>query len=115
MRASNLLGRLVYESGEPAGRIVDLVAHPDDSGDLFVDAAMVTPGRRGRLLGYERRALSRPWPLRRIADWLHHGIHEASLDQLRLTPEPHQPPIAQAIADTDTDTAGGPAGHRRQS
>ena len=107
MRASDLLGRIVYESGEPAGRVVDLVAHPDAAGNLFVDAAMVTPGRRGRLLGYEREALERPWPLRRIADWLHHGIHETSLDQLRLTAEPHRPTIVHDMA--GTDTAGGPA------
>jgi hypothetical protein len=106
MRASDLLGRVAYESGEPAGRIVDLVAHPDDSGNLFVDGAMVTPGRRGRLLGYERPALSGPGLLRRLGDRLHRGIHETSLNDLRLTPDPHQPAIARAIA--GTDTGGGP-------
>lgn len=84
MRASELLGQPVRDHTDaPVGRIVDLVAHPDPSGELMVDAVMVTPGRRGRLLGYERPALQRPWPLRKVAQWLHRGIREIPLAELR--------------------------------
>jgi hypothetical protein len=104
MRASDLLGRIVYHDGaEPAGRIVDLVAHADGSGGLYVDAAMVAPGRRGRLLGYERAALQRPWPIRRFAEWLHRGIREIGLSDLRAGPDPDDRSLPDSWTATTTD------------
>jgi hypothetical protein len=89
MRASELLGRTVYnESGEGVGRIVDLVGHHGTDGCLYITAAMLTRGRRGRLLGYERSALQGPWPIRRVARWLYEELREVDLRQLRLTREP---------------------------
>src|SRR4051812_37192567 len=104
MRASEIFGRVVYdETGESPGRIVDLLAHQDASGKLFVTAAMVTPGRRGRLLGYERAGLTRPWLIRRIAQWLHRGIREIDLTRLRLEAQPNRRPLPQGFTELGSD------------
>jgi hypothetical protein len=98
MRASDLLGRTVYHpDAEPAGRIVDLIAHPDNDGNLFVSAAILTTGRRGRLLGYERPGMGGPWPIRKLAQWLHRHMHQVELRHLRLRPDPHATALPAAL------------------
>ena len=85
MRAGDLLGRLARTAdGDVAGRIVDLVTEPDPDGRPRVVAALVTPGWRGRLLGYERDAIAGPWLIERLAGWLHRGTREIPWAEVRL-------------------------------
>jgi sporulation protein YlmC with PRC-barrel domain len=85
MRASELLGRPVYAAdGTEIGRIADLITERDGNGVPRVTAALVTPGRRGRLLGYERSGIQGPWLIERIAGWLHRDTREIPWPQVRL-------------------------------
>jgi len=60
--ASDLLGRGVSDpAGHPLGRIVDLEIDPTGTDEPPVTAAVVSLGRWGRLLGYERGAQRGPW------------------------------------------------------
>lgn len=86
MRVSELLDRAVYDAhGNELGRIADLIAHPDPSGVPQVTAALVTPGRRGRLFGYERPAIKGPWMIERLAGWLHRGTRQIPWSDVRLS------------------------------
>jgi hypothetical protein len=63
LRASDLLGRDVYDAGGThLGRIADLVVE-----DTRVVAVEITKGIWGRLLGYERESAHGPWPLEPVA------------------------------------------------
>ena len=89
MRASDYLGRPVYdESGTELGRIADLLARADRSGTPRVYAALVTPGRRGRLFGYEREGIQGPWLVEQFSRWLHRGTREIPWPDVHLTPPP---------------------------
>jgi sporulation protein YlmC with PRC-barrel domain len=86
MRASELLGRPVYDvAGAEIGRIADLITRRDGDGSPRVTAALVTPGRRGRLLGYERSGIQGPWLVERLAGWLHRGTREIPWPEVRLS------------------------------
>jgi len=86
MRAGDLLGRLARTAdGDVAGRIVDLVTEPDPDGRPRVVAALVTPGWRGRLLGYERDAIAGPWLIERATGYTYDYI-PASPDLVRAFP-----------------------------
>lgn len=68
LRAGMLIGRPVRDrSGRVIGRVADLETRRDDAGRERVTALIVTPGRWGRLLGYERREAQGPWLLERLA------------------------------------------------
>jgi sporulation protein YlmC with PRC-barrel domain len=67
-RASDLLGRRVRSAtGEPLGRIVDLVCEVDHQGRARLVAALAVRGPWGRLLGYEREQVRGPWLLETAA------------------------------------------------
>ena len=64
LRASALLGRYVRDAdGTRLGRIADLITEPDGNGRERIASVIVTPGRWGRLLGYERDEGQGPWLL----------------------------------------------------
>ena len=68
LTVSSLIGRSVRgPDGEPAGRIADLITERGPDGRERVVAAMVTHGRWGRLLGYERDEATGPWLLEHLA------------------------------------------------
>jgi sporulation protein YlmC with PRC-barrel domain len=89
MRASELLGRTAYDTaGRPLGKIADLITTPAPDGTYEITAALVTPGHRGRLLGYERPGIQTPWLLNRLAILIHRGSREIPWAHLRLDPPP---------------------------
>jgi hypothetical protein len=68
LRAGALIGRQVrHRDGRPLGRIADLETSRGLDGLERVTAAIVTTGRWGRLLGYERDQGAGPWPLEILA------------------------------------------------
>jgi sporulation protein YlmC with PRC-barrel domain len=84
MRTSDLIGRAAYDrDGRPLGRIIDLLTKPTADG-YVVHAALVTPGREGRLLGYSRPGFEGPWLIQRIVERLHRGTREIAWADLRL-------------------------------
>ncbi|GHF25620.1 hypothetical protein GCM10017786_69750 [Amycolatopsis deserti] len=86
VRASQLLGRRVYDSGgRPLGKVTDLITRLDEQEREQVVAVLVTPGRRGRLLGYERTSQRGPWLLAWLAAVLHRGTREVPWSQVRWT------------------------------
>jgi sporulation protein YlmC with PRC-barrel domain len=67
-RASELLGRVVRDTdGKAIGRVADLHTARDEAGRERITAAIVTSGRWGRLLGYERDEVTGPWLLEKLA------------------------------------------------
>jgi sporulation protein YlmC with PRC-barrel domain len=86
-RASDLLGRSVYDdTGKLIGRIADLITEAGPGGTQRVTAAIVVQGRWGRLLGYERREVTRPWILEHLGRLiLRRNSHEIPWRKLRLT------------------------------
>jgi GNAT superfamily N-acetyltransferase len=93
VKASDLLGRHAYDAdGRDLGVIADLLARPSGRDGARIYAVLVTPGHRGRLLGYERPGIQGPWLLERFADWLHRGTREIPWAQLRLSPTETAPP-----------------------
>jgi sporulation protein YlmC with PRC-barrel domain len=87
LKASELLGRTAYAAdGQVLGRVADLVTRPDAHGVPRLHAALVTPGHRGRLLGYERPGIQGPWVIEQIARWLHRGTRELPWTDVRLQP-----------------------------
>ena len=84
MRVSDLLGRPAYGSGREIGRIADVLARPDEDGTPRIVAALVTPGHRGRLLGYEREGIQGPWLIEQFSRWLHRGTVEVPWSELHL-------------------------------
>ncbi|MEV4641329.1 PRC-barrel domain-containing protein [Actinoplanes sp. NPDC049548] len=72
LRAGALIGCEVRaRDGRPLGRIADLETSREPDGRERITAAIVTGGRWGRLLGYERDQHTGPWLLERLA---HHVI-----------------------------------------
>jgi sporulation protein YlmC with PRC-barrel domain len=68
LRASQLMGREVRDrAGHALGRVADLETTRDADGHERVTAAIVTSGRWGRLLGYERDKTTGPWLLEKLA------------------------------------------------
>jgi hypothetical protein len=68
IRASQLMHRQVRDhAGHVLGRIADLHTTRDADGHERVTAAIVTSGRWGRLLGYERDETTGPWLLEKLA------------------------------------------------
>jgi hypothetical protein len=85
MRASDLLGRIAYDrDGQPLGRIADLLTRPGADGVHQLHSVLIAPRHRGRLFGYEREGVQRPWVIDRIARLLHRGSHEVPWTDLRL-------------------------------
>jgi hypothetical protein len=83
MLASDLVGRTVHDrAGNPLGRVADLLTEADDSGRQRVVRVLVTPRWRGRLLGFERPGIQRPWLLERLARVLHRGTHEVEWEDV---------------------------------
>ena len=66
-RLSALLGTPV-----PGGRVADVITTPDGDGREVITAVLVTSGRWGRLLGYERDRGTGPWLLHTIARYVMH-------------------------------------------
>lgn len=81
-----VLGRVVHDAdGNRLGRVADLVTGRDAEGRERVVAVVVTPGRWGRLLGYERADVRGPW----LLEWLAHrllrrGLRTVDWADLRL-------------------------------
>ncbi|MFG3579939.1 PRC-barrel domain-containing protein [Micromonospora chersina] len=68
MRAGGILGRPVRDhDGRVLGRVADIETRRDDAGRERVTALVVTAGRWGRLLGYERHEAGGPWLLEKLA------------------------------------------------
>jgi hypothetical protein len=68
LRASTLLRTQVRgHAGQVIGRIADLETRRDEQGRETVVAVLVTAGRWGRLLGYERDERTGPWVLELLA------------------------------------------------
>jgi hypothetical protein len=68
VRVSALLRRHVRRpGGELLGRIADLETRGDSDGRQRIIAVIVTAGRWGRLLGYERDQRTGPWLLEQLA------------------------------------------------
>jgi hypothetical protein len=87
-RASDILGRRVHDdTGKPIGRIADLITEPGPDGtQQRVTAAIVVRHHWGRLLGYERREMTRPWILEHLARLiLRRNAQEVPWQKLRLT------------------------------
>lgn len=93
MKASDLLGRHAYSStGQDLGVVADIITRPDSGGRPAIVAVLVTPGHRGRLLGYERPGIQGPWLIERLAGWLHRGTREIPWPEVRLSPRASGPP-----------------------
>ena len=87
MRASDILGSTVYAGdGRPIGTISELICRPDADGIPRLVEVQVSPGRRHRLLGYERPGIQGPWLLEKLASWLHRGSHVIPWAEVRLQP-----------------------------
>ena len=83
MLASELLGRTVRDrTGRPLGRVADLLTEVDESGRHRVVKVLVTPRWRGRLLGFERPGIQRPWLLAQLSRALHHGTQEVAWEDI---------------------------------
>lgn len=83
LRASQLLGQEVRDhEGQIIGRIADLHTTRDADGREHITAAIVTSGRWGRLLGYERDEVTGPWLLEKLAHLIirRHTHHVAFRD-----------------------------------
>lgn len=88
-RAGDIIGRLVHDdTGNPLGRIADLITEPAPDGTPRVTAAVVVQGRWGRLLGYERHEVTGPCILERLARLiLRRNAREVPWRELRLPAE----------------------------
>jgi sporulation protein YlmC with PRC-barrel domain len=86
LRASTLLGRQVRDrDGHVLGRVADLETTRDADGHERINAAVVTSGRWGRLLGYERDETTGPWLLQKAAHYvLRRHTHRVPLNDLML-------------------------------
>ncbi|WP_440902677.1 PRC-barrel domain-containing protein [Actinosynnema sp.] len=85
MLASELIGRTARDaSGRPIGKVADLITRVDERGRPRVVAALITPGHRGRLLGYERPGIRLPKALEFLALALHRGAREVPWEELRF-------------------------------
>ncbi|MCE5291288.1 MAG: hypothetical protein LLG14_18900 [Nocardiaceae bacterium] len=79
MRASDYIGREIFDAnGNSIGIAADLVARPNASGQLQINAVLVTPRWRGRLLGYDTTDMRGPWVIKQLTRWLHRGTHEVA-------------------------------------
>ncbi|PSK65487.1 hypothetical protein B0E53_02544 [Micromonospora sp. MH33] len=68
LHAGALIGREVRDRhGRIIGRIADIETARDTDGRERVTALIVTAGRWGRLLGYERHETVGPWLLEHLA------------------------------------------------
>jgi hypothetical protein len=68
LRAGALLRRPVRDSaGRIIGHVADIETTRDSDGHERVSALIVTAGRWGRLLGYERHETRGPWLLEHLA------------------------------------------------
>jgi hypothetical protein len=84
MRASDLLGAVAHDAaGNRLGRITELICRIDPDGTPRIHEVQISPGRRHRLLGYERPGIQGPWLLERIAGWLHRGTRTIPWSELR--------------------------------
>jgi len=86
VRASRLMNREVRDrSGHVIGRIADLQTTRGPDGRERVTATIVTSGRWGRLLGYERDEASGPWLLEKLARYvLRRHTHRVAFRDLIL-------------------------------
>jgi hypothetical protein len=95
MRASDLLGATAYDAnGQRLGRIADLIGGRGSDGMLRVHTVLVVPRRRGRLLGYERPGIQRPWLLDRIARRRYRRMREVAWIDVHLTSATGSPPVS---------------------
>jgi hypothetical protein len=91
MRASDLVGHIAYDdTGRRLGRIIDVIAVRDQSGQYIVDGVKISR-RRYRLLSYDRKELTGPALLRRFARLLQGPLIVLPYDQLRLSPDQDGP------------------------
>jgi sporulation protein YlmC with PRC-barrel domain len=68
LRVSSLLRREVRDDqGRVLGRVADVETRRDGAGREQIVAVIVTAGRWGRLLGYERDQRTGPWLLEQLA------------------------------------------------
>jgi hypothetical protein len=88
MLASDLLGRTVRDrAGHPLGRVADLLTEPGEDGRQRIVRVLVVPRRRGRLLGFERPGIQRPWLLERLSRVLHRGTREVAWEDVDWSAE----------------------------
>jgi PRC-barrel domain len=87
MKASDLLGATAYDrGGQRLGTINELICRPDSDGRPMIVEVQLSPGRRHRLLGYERPGIQGPWLLEKLANWLHRGTTTVRWEDLNLFP-----------------------------
>jgi hypothetical protein len=86
LRASQLMNREVRDrAGHVLGRIADLQTTRGPDGQERITAAIVTSGRWGRLLGYERDEVTGPWLLEKLARYvLRRHTHRIPFNDLML-------------------------------
>jgi hypothetical protein len=89
MRLSELLGaEVVDQTGRLAGRVHDVRLVQDGplvggfGAGLRVDGLLVGGRALGARLGYERRKMQGPWPVKLLFGWLYHDGRYASWDRV---------------------------------
>ena len=94
MRASDLLGSVVLdEGGTQLGHVLDLIMVQDGPpigpvGAAFrLHALLVGAPAIGVRLGFARRDVRGPWPLRRLFSALHHRMHVVTWDHVAAIEE----------------------------
>jgi sporulation protein YlmC with PRC-barrel domain len=91
MKASDLIGRPVFESGgRQVGIVTDLRCVQDGPvrGSMAaprVHSVIVSGRRTGSMLGYDRRDQQGPWLIRVIVRWLHRKSTIVAWESLRLS------------------------------
>jgi hypothetical protein len=85
VRSNDVIGKAAVDrTGNPLGRVIDLLTEPDAAGVPVVVAVVLTSGWHGRLLGYERDEATHPWPLERIARLLFGRTRTVAWSDVRL-------------------------------
>jgi hypothetical protein len=71
LRVSTVMrGQVRDRTGKILGRVADIETATGPDGRERVTAMIVTAGRWGRLLGYERDEHAGPWLLEHLARWI---------------------------------------------
>jgi sporulation protein YlmC with PRC-barrel domain len=86
VRVDDLIKHSVHDrTGRYLGRVVDIVTERDPAGVPRVVGVVVGRGWHGRLLGYERPGVHRPWLLERVAKLLVRDTRTVSWDEVRIS------------------------------
>jgi sporulation protein YlmC with PRC-barrel domain len=90
MRAHDLIGQTAYDAdGKVLGKVADLIVSQPAGPYPTIDAVLITPRHRGRLLGYERTGMEGPWLIEQVAALLHRGTRSVPWSDVSFD----QPPV----------------------